>query len=494
VTLKTSQTRLHARLSRELQFFRALDATPDAVYLKDGGGRYLGMNAAGAALFGVTPEQIIGRTDADFFGPETARALRAVDDEVFASGRTVTLEETVPVLGQARIFQSTKAAYVDGDGVPVGVFGISRDITDARRANEERRDLRRALELTVEGVCRIDVGGRVVWANEAFASLCGTTPHDMVDEGWRTFIHPDDREMIASAFKGLVEGERFSLEIRPYCPDGTTTFARLTGVRSHTYDGAVNGAFCTLQDVSEQKQAEEAVKAAGEELARRNGELVSFASLAAHDLRQPLQIVGGFAALLADQCTGLDDRSKGYIAAICRGTGTMELMVGSLLEFVELGAAGAPTALVDTARVVADVVTGLEPTLDGGSIVVVGTLPVLPADAAQLARLFQNLLGNAVKFRGADLLRVEVAAERTGDDWLFLVSDNGTGVGRGFTDRIFGMMQRERRCAQPGTGMGLAICRKIVEYHGGRIWLDTEAEPPGATFRFTLPAGMVPAG
>jgi PAS domain S-box-containing protein len=480
------------KLSLEHQFFQALDATTDAVFLKDADGRYLGINAAGAALFGIPAEEVIGRTDGDFFTPETASGLRAVDRQVVASGETVTLEETLALPGGVRTFQSTKAAYVDDDGVTVGVFGISRDITETKRAEEERRDLRRALELTVEGISRLDVDGRVVWANEAFASLCGTTPDDMVDESWWTFIHPDDRAVIASAFSGLVEGGRFSIEARPYCPDSAVIWARMTGVISHAPNGSVNGSFCTLHDVSEHKRAEEAVRVASQELGRRNDELVSFASLAAHDLRQPLQVVGGFAALLDSQCDQLDDRSKGYVAAICRGTGTMEVMVASLLEFAETGTPESPSALVDTARVVADVVSGLEPTLEGGSILVGDDLPVLPADPAQLDRLFQNLLGNAVKFRGADRLRVEVAAERAGDDWLFRVSDNGTGVGPGFVDRIFGMMQRERRGNQPGTGMGLAICRKIVEYHGGHIWLDTEASPPGSTFRFTLPAGAAP--
>jgi PAS domain S-box-containing protein len=486
---------VNPRVSQDHQFFQALDATSDVVYLKDGCGRYLGMNAAAAALFGVAPEAVIGHVDADFFAAETAEALRAVDQEVFASGKAVTLEEIIPASGGVRIFQSTKAAYVDEDGVRVGVFGISRDITEAKQAEDERRDMRRALELTVEGVGRIDRAGLFVWANEAFASLCGTTPDDMVAEGWTTFIHPEDRDVVASAFRDLVEGGRFSLEIRPYCPDGTISYARLTGVISHASDGSVNGSFCTLHDISDQKQAEEAAQAASEELGRRNGELVSFASLAAHDLRQPLQVVGGFAGLLASECGDrLDDKTKAYVAAICRGTGTMEVMVASLLEFAETGAAEPPSALVDTGRLVADVVNDLELALDGGSIVVAGALPVLPGDAAQLARLFQNLLGNAVKFRRADPLRVEVQAERAGDDWLFTVSDNGTGVGLGFTDRIFGMMQRERRGNQPGTGMGLAICRKIVEYHRGRIWLDTEAGGPGATFRFTLPAEATPAG
>ena len=129
----------------------------------------------------------------------------------------------------------------------------------------------------------------------------------------------------------------------------------------------------------------------------------------------------------------------------------------------------------------------LQPALDGGSIVVRGSLPVLPGDAAQLARLFQNLIGNAVKFRGEGPPTVEVAAERAGDAWMFRVTDNGIGVGAGFGDRLFEILQRERRGDQPGTGMGLAICRKIVEYHGGRIWLDPDAAGPGTTFRFTLP-------
>lgn len=242
--------------------------------------------------------------------------------------------------------------------------------------------------------------------------------------------------------------------------------------------------------ISDRKRAEDAARAAGAELERRNTELVSFAAVAAHDLRQPLHVIGGYAMLLANHCGDqLDDKAREYVAAIRRGTDTMDAMVESLLEFAGSGQAASPGTLVDTARVVADVVTDLQPALAGGSIVVRGFLPALPADPAQLARLFQNLIGNAVKFHGEDPPRVEVAAERAGEAWMFRVTDHGIGIGPGFADRLFGMMQRERRSNQPGTGMGLAICRKIVEYHGGRIWLDTDAATPGSTFRFTLPAG-----
>jgi signal transduction histidine kinase len=229
-------------------------------------------------------------------------------------------------------------------------------------------------------------------------------------------------------------------------------------------------------------------EAAGDELERRNGELVRFASTAAHDLRQPLQVIVGFAAILehrfGDQ---LDDEGRHCVAAIRRNTHKMDHMVEDILEFAGHAQGPSPATLVDTARVVRDVVNDLRPALDGGAIIVRGFLPVLPGDAAQFARLFQNLIGNAVKFRGEDPPMVEVAAERAGDAWMFRVTDNGIGIGAGFADRLFEILQRERRGNQPGTGMGLAICRKIITYHGGRIWLDPNAAGPGATFRFTLP-------
>ena len=491
----TDGERREQELWRQQQFVfqAALNATTDAVYLKDAGGRYLAINTAGAVILGRTPEEVIGRTDDELLSPESVAAIRAVDQHVLASGETTTLEELIETRDGLRIFRSTKGTYVDDDGTAIGVFGISRDITESKQAAAERRDLQRALELTVEGVARVDPNGRFLWVNDAFASLCGSRPAQMVGLPWPTIVHPDDHAAMITAYDDLVEGCRFDIEMRTVSPEGSSLFTRMTGVVGHAPDGSLNGYYCTLRDISDQKRAEEDVRAAGAELERRNDELVSFAALAAHDLRQPLQVIGGFASLLAHRFGDqLDDKAREYVAAISRGTDTMDVMVESLLEFAGEGEAASPGTLVDTARVVADVVTGLKSTLAGGSIVVKGSLPVLPADAAQLARLFQNLIGNAVKFRGEDPPRVEVAAERAGGVWMFRVSDNGIGIGPDFTDRIFGMLQRERRGSQPGTGMGLAICRKIVGYHGGRIWLDTDdSAGPGSTFRFTLPAGDV---
>jgi PAS domain S-box-containing protein len=483
--------RTQQKLWREQQFVfqAALNAISDAVYLKDADGRYLAINAAGAAFIGRPTEEIIGRTDGEVFSPASVRAILVVDQHVVASGETITLEESIDSPDGLRVFRSTKGACVDDAGVAIGVFGISRDITGAKEAEEERRDLQRALELTVEGVARVDTARRFVWVNDPFASLCGYTRAEMVGMPCVTIGHPDDQPGIVAAYDELAEGGRFDLGMRTLCPDGSSFFGRLTGVIGHAPDGSVNGYYCTLRDISDQKRAEDDMRAAGAELERRNGELVSFASLAAHDLRQPLQVISGFAALLAHRFGDqLDEKVLEYVTSICRGAETMDVMVQSLLDFAGDGPAASPGTLVDTGRVVADVVTGLQSTLAGGSIVVREPLPVLPGDPAQLARLFQNLIGNAVKFRGEDPPRVEVTAELAGDAWMFRVSDNGIGIGPDFVGRLFGMLQREQRSLQAGTGMGLAICKKIVEYHGGRIWLDTSAAAPGSTFRFTLPA------
>lgn len=485
-------TSVQEKLWRQHQFAfqAALNAISDAVFLKDADGRYLAINDAGAAVCGLPAEEVIGQTDVEIFGADGASALLATDQHILLSGETTTVVEPIGTPDGVRVFRSTKGAYVDDAGMTIGVFGISRDITDACEAEERRRDLQQALELTVDGLGRVDEQGRFVWVNDAFAALCGSTPAKMVALPWLEVVHPDDHAAVLNAYADLVDGGRFDVVMRPVRRDGTSFFARLTGVVGHALDGSTDGYYCTLHDISDQRRAEDLVRATGAELERRNGELVAFASLAAHDLRQPLQVIGGFASLLSarfgDQ---LDAKAQEYVAAICRGTDTMDLMVESLLDFAGEGEALPPTTLVDTARVVADVVADLQPALGGGSISVQGPLPAVPGDPAQLARLFQNLIGNALKFRGEDPPRVEVAAKRAGSAWMFRVTDNGIGISPGFSDRIFGMLQRERRGTQPGTGMGLAICRKIVEYHGGRIWLDTGGTTPGSTFRFRLPAG-----
>jgi PAS domain S-box-containing protein len=482
------------RVERELRaaghmLETALDATTDAVYMKCARGRYRMLNRAAASYFGCPPEEILGRVDAEFFSAEAAAALAAVDQEVLASGVTATTEEVLDTKHGRWLFQSTKGVYLDDRGAPAGIFGISRDITDRRRAEEEHRRFEEALELTVEGVAHLDLEGRFLWVNDAFARLCGYAPAEMVGLSWEVLAHPDDLEHMTATNAGLSEGMRIEQEVRTVRADGSWFYAQLVVVMALSADGAHTGFYSTLRDVSDRKAAEEVLHRAGVELERRNSELEAFAAMVAHDLRQPLQVVGGFAQLLSQHdLRPPDERADRYLAAIDRGVGTMTAMVESMLEYARAGEAAAPECLADSHKVVGAVIDGLQGSMNGGRVIVRDYLPVLPADPAQLGRLFQNLIGNALKFRGDKGTTVHIAAQRDEEVWRFTVEDDGIGVGPEFADRLFGMFARERRSDCPGTGMGLAICRRIVEHHGGRIWYEP-APGHGSIFSFTLPAG-----
>lgn len=472
----------------------ALDATTDAVYMKCARGRYLMVNRAAAAIFGCPAEDVLGHRDADFFSAEDAAALTAVDHEVLTSGVTTTTEEVVRTKQGHCVFQSTKGVYLDDSGEPAGVFGISRDITDQRRAEDEHRRFEEALELTVEGVAHLDLEGRFLWVNDAFARLCGYAPTDMIGLPWAVLAHPDDLDNMTAANAHLSEGMRVEQEVRTVRADGSWFHAQVVVVMAHGSDGAHAGFYSTLRDVSDRKVAEEVLQRAGVELERRNSELEAFAAMVAHDLRQPLQVVGGFAQLLSQHdLRPPDERADRYLAAIERGVGTMTAMVESMLEYAQAGEAGTPELLTDSHRVVGEVIDGLQGSMNGGRVIVHDYLPVLPADTAQLARLFQNLIGNALKFRAGTGTTVNIGAERDGEVWCFTVEDDGIGVSPEFEDRLFGMFARERRSDCPGTGMGLAICRRIVEHHGGRIWFEP-APGHGSIFSFTLPAGRTEPG
>jgi PAS domain S-box-containing protein len=349
------------------------------------------------------------------------------------------------------------------------------------------------LELTVEGVAHLDLEGRFIWVNDAFARLCGYPPLEMIGLPWSALAHPDDLDPMSAAHAGVANGERIEREVRTVRRDGSWFYAQLVVVMAKDGDGAHSGFYSTLRDVSDRKAAEEVARRASIELERRNGELESFAAMVAHDLRQPMQVVGGFAQLLAERSGGFhDERTDRYLAAIERGVGKMTAMIESMLEYARAGGAEAPADLTDSHRIVADVIDGLEGSMNGGQVVVRDRLPVLPADPAELSRLFENLIGNALKFRADTPPVVQIAAEPDGDYWRFSVQDDGLGVSPEFIEQLFAMFARERRSDHPGTGMGLAICRKIVEHHGGRIWFEA-APGHGSIFSFTLPAGPAAA-
>jgi signal transduction histidine kinase len=246
-----------------------------------------------------------------------------------------------------------------------------------------------------------------------------------------------------------------------------------------------------VAEVGALRDAERALIEQARELQRSNQELEQFAYVASHDLQEPLRKVASFTQMLERRYKGqLDERADRYIAFAVDGAKRMQELINDLLEFSRVGRVTAPHERVDTGRLLEQARARLGALLDeAGAEVEADGLPCVTGDAGLLTAVFQNLISNAVKFRGDDPPHVRFAAERDGAFWRFTCTDQGIGVDDEYAERIFVIFQRlHTRDAYEGTGIGLAMCRKIVEYHGGRIWLAPADDRRGAQFVFTLPA------
>ncbi|MCM2303351.1 MAG: ATP-binding protein [Elusimicrobia bacterium] len=235
--------------------------------------------------------------------------------------------------------------------------------------------------------------------------------------------------------------------------------------------------------------------ARAEDLSRSNRELEEFAYVASHDLQAPLRRIAGFAQLVSKRYKGkLDPEGDEFISRITASTERMQSLIQDLLTYSRAGSRELAPVPTDVNKLLRDVLADLDAQRkEAGAEIVVEPLPVVTADPEQLARVLQNLIGNALKFRGEKPPVVRVSARRAGDEWTFAVADNGIGIDKPYLSEVFKMFRRlHSTTAFPGTGIGLAICRKIVERHGGRIWVESEPGR-GSTFYFTLGASHAPA-
>jgi chemotaxis family two-component system sensor kinase Cph1 len=227
-----------------------------------------------------------------------------------------------------------------------------------------------------------------------------------------------------------------------------------------------------------------------QELARSNMDLEQYAYVVSHDLQEPLRAVDGFVALLRRKYRGqLDAEANSFIDSAVEGVQRMQSLIRDLLAYARATPRNKPPTPTDVRRAVADALENLRTSIaEAEAVVTVDRLPRVYADRGQLAQLFQNLIGNAIKFRGDRRPEIRIEAERQQDAWLFSVRDNGIGIDPQHAERVFLIFQRlHKRSQYPGTGIGLAICKKIVEHYGGKIWVESQSGH-GATFYFTLPA------
>ena len=247
--------------------------------------------------------------------------------------------------------------------------------------------------------------------------------------------------------------------------------------------------FTLIRDITERKEDDEELRQYAIDLARSNADLQQFAYVASHDLQEPLRMVSSYTQLLGRRYKGnLDADADEFIGYAVDGARRMQDLINDLLAYSRVGSMRKQVEPTDCNHVFEHVVTDLRAAIDDSRAVVMhDPLPTVMADESEMAHVFQNLIGNAIKFHGDEQPRVHVSAELKGKEWVFSVRDNGIGIEQEYADRIFRVFQRlHTRDEYSGTGIGLAICKRIVEGHGGRIWLESEPGK-GSLFYFTIP-------
>jgi PAS domain S-box-containing protein len=345
-----------------------------------------------------------------------------------------------------------------------------------------------------------DPHGNYTFFNQTWLEFTGRKIEQEQGQGWMSQIHPDDFPHCLREYLNAVErSEPFRLLYRLRRQDGEYRWLLNTGVPSKTPGGNLAGYIGSCIDISDRKKLEEELAERAKQLEQSNAELEQFAYVASHDLQEPLRTIASYTQLLARRYEGqLDEKADKYIHYVVDGAQRMQTLIDDLLKYSRVSTSRQELQPVDCQEVLEQAIghlrvairqAGAEVSLDSSC----PRLPVVQGDATQLLQLFQNLISNAIKYRQPEVKPVvKIAAKpsqfkSSGGCWLFAVKDNGIGIDPQHRDRIFLIFQRlHTRGEYPGTGIGLAVCHKIVERHGGRIWVESQIGQ-GATFYFTLP-------
>jgi PAS domain S-box-containing protein len=356
------------------------------------------------------------------------------------------------------------------------------------------------LVTAAEGIVGLDRHARVTFANPAAIAAIGQPLDDLIGRGIAHRFEPsasgDGHEPsagpIAQALStGTIEYGADAVLRRG---NGTTVPVEYTcaPIRER---GELIGAVVTFRDVTERRAAEQSLAERAQELARSNAELEQFAYVASHDLQEPLRAVVSYLQLLERRYRGqLDERADRYIGHAVDGARRMQALINDLLTYSRAGRRHDDRQSVDMAALLERVLKSLEVGIaESGATITHDPLPTIQGDPVGLGQLLQNLIGNALKFRGDDPPRIHISASREDRAWRFAVRDNGIGIEPEYQERIFTLFQRlHGRDEYEGTGIGLAICKKIAERHGGALWVESNPDQ-GTTFLFTIPdAGGTP--
>lgn len=449
-------------------------------------------------IYGIDKEHFTGSLN-DVVGasihPEDMPRVRA-SHEMAARNEKPTSEEYRIILPDGRVrwvWSEIGDLVRDADGTPAMVTGTIQDITEKKQADERIKAamlrLQSYFDADLIGIMISEKDGTIIEANDYYLNLIGRTQTDLASRkiNWRDFTPEEFWELDDRAVMGLTLTGRVSPYEKQYQrKDGTRVWILVSKAILLPEEDKV---LAFVMEITERKQAEEELRRLMEELKRSNAELEQFAYVASHDLQEPLRTVAGMVQLLQQRYQGqLDDRADEYIQHAVNGTVRMQTLINDLLVLSRVNRRGRQFERIESGEALQIALDNLAIAIrDSGAVITHDPMPALDGDETQLAQVFQNIIGNAIKFRGAQVPAVHIGANRSDGGWLFSIRDNGIGIEAQYFERIFAPFQRlHTRQEYLGNGIGLAICKKIVERHGGRIWVES-TPGQGSVFFFTLP-------
>lgn len=472
------------------------EAAPDMIFVVDREDNVQYVNNLLAGQMDKRPEELLGQPRLQAMRPLATEKQSALLAQVFDVAVLAESQDFVSFL-YTDIWLSTRLVPIkNASGAVTAVLGVAHDITelkrsgDALQASEERLSL--VIEASNTGIWDWDIRTNEVYYSPRWKSLIGFADQELENrfDEWENRLHPDDKPRTLAALDAYLQHPEgnYTQEFRMLHKDGSYRWILNRSAALIDASGKPYRMYGSHLDITSRKEAEQALQRRSEDLARSNRELEQFAYVASHDLQEPLRMVTSYLQLLSRRYRGkIDEDADDFIAYAVDGAKRMHILINDLLTYSRVGTRGKELIPVDSAVVLEQTLMALQVRIEEHeAIITTDPLPFVLADDVQLQQLFQNLIGNAIKFCGEASPRIYLSVQRQEDRWLFSVQDNGIGLDPKYAERIFVIFQRlHSREEFEGTGIGLAICKKIVERHGGTIWVESELGK-GATFHFTL--------